>query len=371
MTAPAYRRRNRILCLHGPTQSAASFRAALKPICDRMDRNWEFHFLDAPFIIQDPDSTPTQQKDASIWTESAILVSQISAIDAELENINDNQQKDNLQKIRSQSWQTITKTKEGQLVWEAHQNGGADAVESLISSKVAQSMSRDWIVKLPNAQQVVGVDVGLNLIGDYMREQGTFHGAIGFDSGSTLALLIQALLSHPRSSTQAFPTFFAQLPKGMSRMPRMGGWEEEPPAPDDSRLGSENLTKDYVPAQKPFEAIIAYHPDEEILGQRATNWLVTKQPILKINTATSTESFINHSLAIQHPSKRNSYAQQLEQNVVYDQDTYVFDKDMTIHLTEFLVSAIESGQGDQSARKRITESLGIPSSKLSSPASKL
>ncbi|PWN31991.1 uncharacterized protein FA14DRAFT_83730 [Meira miltonrushii] len=368
MTEPTYRRRNRILCLHGPTQSAASFRAALKPICDRMDRNWEFHFLDAPFIIQDPDSTPSQRQDTDTWTEAAILTSQAAAIDAELDNAKDNKQRDNLQQIRSESWQTLNKSKEGQLVWEAHQNGGADAVESLISSKVAQSMCRDWIVKLPNAQ-TVGVDVGLDLIGDYMREQGTFHGVIGFDSGSTLAILVQALLSHPRSSTQAFPTFFAQLPKGISRMPRMGGWEEQPPAPDDSRLGSENLTKDYVPAQKPFEAIIAYHPDAEILGERVRSWLTTKQPILKINT--SADSFINHSLAIEHPSKLNPYAQELEQNVVYDQDTYVFDKDWTTHLTEFLILAIESGQGDQSARKRITESLSIPSSKSYRQASKL
>lgn len=370
MSAPTYRRRNRVLCLHGPTQSAASFRAALKPICDRMDRNWEFHFLDAPFIIQDPDSISSQEQNTNIWTSSAILTSQIAAIDAELENANDSQQRDSLQQIRSESWQSISKTKEGQLVWETHQNGGADGVESLISSKVAQSMCRDWTVKLPNTQSV-GVDVGLDLIGDYMREQGTFHGVIGFDSGSTLALLLQALLSHPRSSTQAFPTFFAQLPKGISRMPRMGGWEEQPPAPDDSRLGTENLTKDYVPAQKPFEAIIAYHPDIDILGRRVRTWLTTKQPILKINTAASPDSFINHSLAIQHPNNLNPYAEELEQNVVYDEDTYVFDKDWTTHLTEFLLLAIESGQGDKSARKRIKESLNMPSSKLSRPASKL
>lgn len=362
MASPTYRRRNRILCLHGPTQSAASFRAALKPICDGMDRNWEFHFLDAPFIVQDPDlkSSSSDAERSDVWTRFAILVSQITAIDAELKNANDqyhNQSK--LQQIRNDSWQTISSTKEGKLVWDAHENGGADAVESLISSKVAQSMSRDWTVKLPDSQ-IVGVDIGLDMIGDYMREQGNFHGVIGYDSGSTLALLLQALLSHPLSSTRAFPTFFAQLPKGISRMPRMGGWEEEPPAPDDNRLGSENLTKDYVPAQKPFEAIIAYHPDADILGARVAKWLQEKQPILKINT--TTDSFINHSLAVQNSDRPIPYAKELEQTVVYDRDTYVFDRKWTSHLTEFLILAIESGQGDQAARKRIIESLRIPSS---------
>lgn len=190
----SYRRRNRVLCLHGPTQSSASFRAALKPVCDRLASHWEFHFLDAPFIIPDEDGDGEAQRGGNVWSNAAILASQLVAIDAEWSTLSGQQtgsenaavagsssgsnnksrmQIDVLQKAREAAWTQLSGTEEGRKIWEAQQQmGGADAVESLLSTKVAKSMSRSWTVSLSDGQQV-GIDVGLGTIGDYMREQGT------------------------------------------------------------------------------------------------------------------------------------------------------------------------------------------------------
>jgi hypothetical protein len=134
----------------------------------------------------------------------------------------------------------------------------------------------------------------------------------------------------------------------------MGGWEEEPPAPDDPRLGSENLARDYVPAQKPFEVVIAIHPSRTALGERAGRWLDEKKPIL--HTA-SPEAFSNHSLGVVssgplEPPSTQAFEHQLE----YGADAFVFDKQHTNSLAEFLISAIASCQGDHKARSRLTES---------------
>lgn len=349
-----YRRRNRILCLHGPAQSAASFRAALKPICDRMESNWEFHFLDAPFIIPDDDDTHGERQ-SNVWSDCAILASRLVAIDAEMQR--DGQQPGKLidvqmlQNERAQTWAALDSTAEGRQTWETQQQSGTDGVESLVSTKVARSMSRGWTASMKDTQPV-GVDVGLALIGDYMRENGTFHGILGYDSGSTLALLVQTLLSYPLSSSKTFPSFFAQLPKGMKRMPRMGGWEEEPPAEDDPRLGVENLTRDYVPAQKPFEVVIAFHPEQAALGSRAQDWLAHKQPILHTS---SSQSFASHSLGIHHAHRQDAFHVPIERRLVYTPDAYVFDKAWTTFLASFLTLAIESCQGDHNARSKLSQ----------------
>lgn len=179
-----YRRRNRILCLHGPTQSSASLRAALKPISDRLDSHWEFHFLDAPFIIPDQDGGESQ-RDTNTWTQAAILASRLSALDSELETLSNSQHSPSvseddvvaLKKERSDLLSYLTRTQQGTQVWQEQQQNGADGVEALLSTKVAQSMSRDWTAPLGNGRQG-GIDAALGMIGDYMREQGNVRGGL-------------------------------------------------------------------------------------------------------------------------------------------------------------------------------------------------
>lgn len=140
----------------------------------------------------------------------------------------------------------------------------------------------------------------------------------------------------------------------------MGGWEEEPPAPDDSRLGAENLTKDFVPAQKPFEVVIAIHPSINSIGSRAEAWLDDKKPVL---STLSPEAFSSHSLGVlSDSSNRGPTRQHFEHHLEYSDDAFVFDQEHTGLLANFLVLAIASCQGDRTARSRLSESSGRISS---------
>lgn len=173
MTEPR-KRRVRILCLHGSTQSAASFRAALKPVCDQMGKNLEFHFLEAPYIIAEPGEEVDTQTNQ--WSRSAILLSQISAIESDHLYRNDNGQiqgqssdviEDQLHQIRQQLESTI----EGREVREKSQY---EDIEGLVSRKTGKSLSRNWVTELNDRRKsVVGVQLALAQIGDYMRENGT------------------------------------------------------------------------------------------------------------------------------------------------------------------------------------------------------
>lgn len=161
-----------MLCLHGPSQSAASFRAGLKPICDRMESNWEFHFLDAPFIIPDEDDVDGSERASNVWSRAAILASRVAAIDSDVQH---GGEPSILQKCRQETWTELQSTAEGQEVWRRQEDAGVDGVESLVSTKVAKSMSRDWVVRV-DRENIAGVDVGLGMIGDYMRENGNVSG---------------------------------------------------------------------------------------------------------------------------------------------------------------------------------------------------
>lgn len=132
-----------------------------------MESNWEFHFLDAPYIVPDQDDHEGDQRGSNQWSQAAILSSKLAAIDSELEH---RPNCETLRTERQRVWQELSATAEGKEVWETQETSGVDGVESLISTKVAKSMSRDWAVCITD--DLVGVDVGLSLIGDYMRENG-------------------------------------------------------------------------------------------------------------------------------------------------------------------------------------------------------
>lgn len=177
----------------------------------------------------------------------------------------------------------------------------------------------------------------------------------------SIAFLLQSLLSHPNSSTQAFPTFFAQLPTGIQRLPRMGGWEEEPPPANDPRLGDENLPKHFVPMQKPFEVVLTVQRNGEgtssltsSIGQRAASWLLVKAPLL--STRNDTNSFHVHSLSV-HANQgepQSSTQPRSEQSLVCHSDEALFSAEWSDFQATWLSSAIDSCSGDQAARERLS-----------------
>lgn len=164
-----------MLCLHGPTQSAASFRAALKPLCDQMGKNFEFHFLEAPYIITESEEDDGQMDP---WLRSAILLSRINALEAvrsypqcnttiEGQVHSSDNVKSQVHRIRRE----LESTAEGREVLEKSQY---EDIEGLVSRKTGKSMSRNWVAELDDEKKsIIGVQLALAQIGDYMRENGT------------------------------------------------------------------------------------------------------------------------------------------------------------------------------------------------------
>jgi hypothetical protein len=174
---------------------------------------------------------------------------------------------------------------------------------------------------------------------------------------------MQSLLTHPLSSATQFPAFFPRLPKGVKRMPRMGGWEEEPPAPNDPRLGRENLTKDYVPAQKPFEMIVTLSPGAvtaSSLGAHAGDWVKSHAPLL--SSSATKDTFMTHSVSINAGSKAASPIK-LENTFFCRSGEDVMDSHWSHMLAEWMTLAVESCQGDASARKSLAN-LDVVAAKL-------
>lgn len=199
-----------------------------------------------------------------------------------------------------------------------------------------------------------------------------FHGVIGYDTGASLgandrvsskksstdaeyscsALLAQSLFSFPLSAASIFPSFYPQLPKGVKRLPRMGGWEEEPPPPNDPRLGSENLTKEYVPAQRPFELVISLRSTSsstsDTLGATAMDWMKKHPPLLSTQSG---DSFAVHSITIAAGTHSSDVA---EIEHVCNSTEDLFDSKIMHLLTRWIELAIASCQGDSSATKQIS-----------------
>lgn len=155
----------------------------------------------------------------------------------------------------------------------------------------------------------------------------------------------------------------------------MGGWEEEPPPPDDARLGAENLPKNYVPAQKPFEALIALHlpsgTDNErsqsmaldSIGLRAAAWVHHKKPVLR----TEGDGFANHSLSVgrstsqsgpqgsggSHTASPSIDTTIAERRLGCAPSDDIFDRVSSAFLASWLTLAIESCAGSSDAQSSL------------------
>lgn len=187
-----------------------------------------------------------------------------------------------------------------------------------------------------------------------------FHGALGYGSGADVAWLLQTMLSHPRSSAAAFPSFFPQLPRGSSRMPRMGGWEQEPPPANDVRLGDENLPSSFVPTQQPLEFVVSFCPQRTTtLDERTREFIKAKPPI----TAPRPGAFTSHSLELVEarpappPPTLSSFA---PERTVIDA-SFPPDTLWSSFLAEWCALAVRSCNGDEGAARRIA-SLATPDS---------
>lgn len=135
-------------------------------------------------------------------------------------------------------------------------------------------------------------------------------------------------------------------------MQRMGGWEEEPPPPNDPRLGAENLTKIYVPTQKPFELVISLNPAGAFptsLGDHAEESKRIRPPLC--NTA-SPKAFPVHTISISE-SKEASTVPAMERNFLCKPGDDVLSPIWSKLLTSWINLAIESCQGDASATQRL------------------
>lgn len=165
---PPRKRRNRFLCLHGPTQSAASLRAALKPICDQMGRLYEFHFLEAPYIIPDVGDN---EKDLDRWTQAAINLSRIAALEGDEAYSRAAKGAESSTREVESIRERLASSEEGrELVTKAQY----EDVETLVSRKTGRSLSRDWVTRMSGeGERMVGVHLSLLQIGDYIRENGT------------------------------------------------------------------------------------------------------------------------------------------------------------------------------------------------------
>lgn len=186
-------RRTRILCLHGQDQSAASLRAATRLIADKLERHWEMHYLDAPFLVPDHDEADgiIEVADATAvgtedqWRRAAFLVSALVALRSDVDS------------FKSRDLMTPTDTKialqsvtheldtfeEGRAVVRAAEKAGIDLVESMVSRKSAKSLNRGWTVTIASPKDssssstppplLSGLGMSLQLLSDYLRETGT------------------------------------------------------------------------------------------------------------------------------------------------------------------------------------------------------
>lgn len=161
----ARRRRNRVLCLHGPTQSAASFRAALKPLCDQLGSHWEFHFLEAPYVVLDDGQ---QEESLDAWTRAAVAASRVTAMEGDALHA----QLASLDGRMTLAREQLASTVEGREVLKTAHH---EDIEGLVARKTGRSLSRNWITSFSG--NVVGVQLALAQIGDYMRENGAVSGA--------------------------------------------------------------------------------------------------------------------------------------------------------------------------------------------------
>jgi hypothetical protein len=133
-----------------------------------MGKHFEFHFLEAPYIIADSG------EEVDNWISAAILSSHVTALETDQSYRDEGERKDRgskelVDRIRRQ----LESTQEGK---EVAAKGAYEDIEGLVSRKTGRSLSRDWISTLEG--NVAGVQLTLAQIGDYMREYGAVSGRI-------------------------------------------------------------------------------------------------------------------------------------------------------------------------------------------------
>lgn len=274
---PSRPRPVRLLCLHGRGQSAASFRALLAPLIPRLPKNYEFHFLDAPYVVHE----------ARDGEEARLLegIATCSRIDAA-------QGKERAQQSRAQmetprgakpaatqpSDLAALRSRIDAEVLEAYDRAGIDECEMLLARRGFVAPDRDWLLPGEDA----GLDHSLGHLSDYLRMHGPFHGALTGGSGSSwlVANLLSSLLEpsrHPQSAL-AYPTMFPLLPLD-APAPRMGGWEVMPSV----ALPSGRRT---ATSQGPLSFLIAVGASgagEDALAGEAKRWAPeTSQELLAV-----------------------------------------------------------------------------------------
>ncbi|CAO1628981.1 unnamed protein product [Parajaminaea phylloscopi] len=265
---PSRPRPVRILCLHGKGQSAASFRALLGPLLGQLPKNYEFHFMDAPYVVAENDfsrvpgdveSEETQMR-RSIETCSRIQAleglhkarlafdemttpvrKQDGATSASSTKVSPASSHDRILEGMHEMERQLRSSAIGKKVLETYRRAGLDECETLLASSGYVAPDRDWIDAVQgNGSSEQEDDFGLSRtlakLGDYIRMYGPFHGVITGGSSEDTTFLISLLLSelldsrtHPASAL-AWPSMFPLLPLN-SPAPRAGGWEIMPSMP--------------------------------------------------------------------------------------------------------------------------------------------
>lgn len=246
----------RILCLHGVGQSAASFRALLGPLLPRLPRNYEVHFLDAPYVVADSEIAGSEDREQAEYRRA---IEECSVLDA-LKGLHKAQElRKEMETTRGQSKagssskaagfgqsaddiagrigsleKKLGSTSVGQSVFESYSRAGIDECETLLAKSGYVAPDRDWLLP-PSESPDGGLQHSLGKVSDYTRTSGPFHGAITAGPGTSshlLALLLSPLLdeqTHPQSALE-YPLVFPLLPM-QAPAPRMGGWEVMPSMP--------------------------------------------------------------------------------------------------------------------------------------------
>jgi len=139
-----------------------------------MGKHFEFHFLEAPYVILDKGDDFEQ---VDVWTRAAILASRITALETDrsygFEGENNDGKANRLQEEIKQAQSKLNETSEGR---EVSKNSNQEDIEGLVARKTGRSLSRSWVTsieKSSDGEDVAGVQLALAQIGDYMRENGT------------------------------------------------------------------------------------------------------------------------------------------------------------------------------------------------------
>lgn len=137
-----------------------------------MGKEFEFHFLEAPYVVLD-EGDDEEQVDA--WTRAAILASRAKALDNDKlyaeQGVEDEEEANRMQREIEEIQSELNETSEGK---EVAKNSQHEDIEGLVARKTGRSLSRNWATSGRSGNgNVAGVQLALAQVGDYMRENGT------------------------------------------------------------------------------------------------------------------------------------------------------------------------------------------------------